>query len=115
MSAVGDELDALAAELAAATGWRVTRDPDELVPPIVMVGLPTFERRTLGGVRVITVPVRLIAPSPGDRRAADTLLATVDSLLDAVSADTAAPVTVEHGTARYPAYTTTARRTVEGT
>jgi hypothetical protein len=115
VNAIGDELDALALEIRTATGWRTTRDPDELVPPIVMLGLPTLERRTLAGRRIITVPVRLVAPAPGDRRAADMLLGAVDTLLDVLSADTAQPVTVEHGSARYPAYTTTARRIIEGT
>lgn len=106
-------LDQFAADLAAAVGAPATRDPSAVAGltaagGCIFVGFPTHIQRLLTGPN-LDVPVHLVAPAPGDARAADWLLDHLDALMDAcaVGASTNRPLDV--GDLTYPAVTVTAR------
>jgi hypothetical protein len=100
------DLDGWATGVASAVGLSVTRDPDLIYPPCVFYSLPEITAVTLPAVTV-NVPVWLVASGTG-RQAADSLLANILTLLDAVTEKTAQYTTLTVAGVDYPAYQTTA-------
>lgn len=106
------ELDDLATAIRTVTGWRVITDPDAVVPPCILVALPTVEDASLAGL-IIDVPIDIVAPAPGDRRSLVQMLSVIPDLLDLLGADRARPVVINPDSERqYPGYEITARRLI---
>jgi len=98
-------LDTFVDRLDTALSIPVTRDPGAVIPPCVFVDIPTISGRTMGAT-VVTVPVHVIVPAPGDLVAADTLLGLVPDVLDVCGANEATPGTyAPGGDVSYPCMT----------
>ena len=79
----------LKATLEAAGIDNVTLDP-RLEPPGVLVDAPSSVEPANGGATwTLVIPVRLIAPPPGNADALDWLLATLEPVMVAIGIDEA--------------------------
>lgn len=107
-------LDEVAADIRRVLpDVRVVVDPAQVVPPCVFVGLPTVVAATLAG-HTLEVPVHLVAPAPGDARAALFLLKHLPRLLVGTGTENAFPSIVDiDDDRRFPAYTVTVTYTTE--
>jgi hypothetical protein len=102
------DLDSWASTLATAVSLPATRDPDLVLPPCILVGLPEITAVTLTAV-TCTVPVWLVAAGTG-KPAGDQLLTSILTLLnqpDMVHA--ASDTTITVAGVDFHAYACTAR------
>ena len=107
-------IDAFVAQLDAATTIDVVDDPAAIVPPCVFVDVPSVIGRTMGAV-IVTVPVHLIVPGPGDKTARDALCLHITDVLDACGETAAAAGTFAQteGVPGLPSMTVTATITIQ--
>jgi hypothetical protein len=114
MTSYIDALNALVEEAEAALGISATRDPSAIPGLVsakggcVFVGIPVTFNRLLDGVN-LDVPISIVAPAPGDLRAADWLLAHVDALVEFCQASNTAVRQLDVGDLSYPAIMVVAR------
>jgi len=102
------DLDGWAATLAVLTGLPVTRDPDLVHPPCLLMGLPQIDAVTLTAVTV-QLPVWLVAAGAG-KPAGDQLLAHITTVLTQPEmSKTAQDTTITVAGVEFHAYACTAR------
>lgn len=80
---LSSELDTWAAGIATATGYRVTRDPDRILPPCLFVDFPSTAAVTIGEVTALEVPVWVVAKGAG-KAAGDQLLDMLETAFAAL-------------------------------
>lgn len=108
---VSAALDAHAARLSASAGTLVTRDPQAVIPIVagggiaVLLGLPTVERRGIGGELAADVPLYVIGAAGGTADDMGAVLDALPSVLSAAGARAARPDRVALGDADVPAMT----------
>ena len=85
---IGEGLDEIVALLEAA-GIPATRDPGAFQPPGAIIGAPTVTAVTQGGL-VLSVPVYLVTPDPG-QAGLDELLAMLTVALPRLGQSQASP------------------------
>jgi hypothetical protein len=114
MSDISDGLDAFVAVIDAATTLDVVDDPSAIQPPCVFVDIPNVVGRTMGAV-IVTVPVHLIVPGPGDKTARDALCLHIPDVLEACGESTAEAGTYssDPGGPGLPSMTVTATLTIQ--
>lgn len=91
---LASDLDTWAADLATATGFRVTRDPDEIFPPCLYVEPPDITAATMPSISC-EVAVYVIADGTGKART-DAQLDMLPAVLDACGSRiaTVTPLTI---------------------
>ena len=105
MNAFNTERETIAGKLTAAGALNVTLDPRS-PPPCILVDAPSVDRTQGVGGWACTIPVRLLAPAPGNTDALTWLLDQLEVVLGVYpSALPAFPGTVTRNDADLPAYT----------
>lgn len=96
------ELDTWAGTLATLTGLPATRDPAEVYPPCIYVGLPDTAAQTLPSV-LLEVPLWLVAAGSG-KPAGDQLLTHLTDVLTAAQVKNATADVLTLGGTDFHAY-----------
>lgn len=99
------ELEEWGAALEAEVGVRVTRDPDLIAPPCIILNPPEAVASP-AGVLLLEMEVWLLGPG-GVKQATDYCLDHLGALLDATGQTLAQPGTYTSGEVTYLGYQTT--------
>jgi len=102
----GSELDTWTAALGAAVSMRATRDPDQVHPPCLFVGVPDVVQSPLVGGNIIDIPVYVVAEFTG-KQALDAVLDALPGVLAATGQTTAVHDTLTIADTPYTAYLVT--------
>lgn len=99
---ISSELDQWTADLATATGYTATRDPDLIHPPVLFVDTPEAMTSPIAGM-IVHVPVRVIGGSVG-KQSLDIMLDMLPAVFAATGQQLAALETITVGDTAYNGY-----------